>query len=179
MNGFTSTHVRMAMNICSTLLYKKLRYHQFGDNTLQYRHGYAIMLADSGKETRDGDLYARRRILHIRRAIRDPQNCRRLGYAPLANQENARIQSCRLLESEQGRVSRVHGQEEKHPSGRRPEINKATVGWQWTTKKLTAFRLFLMDCDPGRNSPWSALPVFSIALIYKICQWLDEAWAQN
>jgi hypothetical protein len=54
--------------------------------------------------------------------------------------------------------------------------------WQMTIKKFTAVWLPLIQ--PGklaRDNPWSTLPVFSIALTNKICQWLvnDTAWVPD
>lgn len=127
------------MNICSTMLHKSPQFLQTDNNTLQYRHRHAIILTDQGKETRNGDLYARNgRILYTRAAIRDPHDCRGLGDAPLTNQETTRIQSSWLLESQQSRVSRVHVEEEKHPSRRRQQKIKATAWWQTTIEILVA-----------------------------------------
>lgn len=105
------------MNTCS-MLHKYSQFVQIGNNTLQYRHGYAIMLPDLRKEMETSDLYARRRILHSRRVIRDPQNRRGLSYTTLAHQEAARIQGCRFLENQQSGVSRVLGKKEKYTSRR-------------------------------------------------------------
>lgn len=170
------------MNTRSTLLHKELQYHQIDDNTLQYRHGYGIMLADNGKETQDGDLYARNgRILYTRAAGRDPHDCRGLSDAPLTDQETARLQSGWFLESQQNRVSRVHGKEEKYPSRRPgPEINKASFCWQWTINKFTAVWLSLMRSGQlAKDNPWMLLLIFILhSCAIKSKTVLSGSWAR-
>jgi hypothetical protein len=82
------------------------------------------------------------------------------------------------LESQQSRVSRVLSNEEKHPS-RRAEINKASNRWQWTTKNLTAFRAIWTRLDNFPKAPGKLIPISSIALTLKSCQWLYETWVCN
>jgi hypothetical protein len=158
------------MNTRSTLLHKELQSIQIGNNTLQYRHGCGILFTDNGKETQDGDLYARNgRILYTRAVIRDPYDCRGLGYSPSANQETTRLQSGWLLENQQSRVSRVYGKEEKYPS-RRPEINKAGTYRHMTTNKLTAVNSPLTAWNPHRSEPYNLLPISSIQQTLSICK---------
>lgn len=70
-------------------------------------------------------------------------------------------------------------------TGTRQKIKPASC-WQWTINKFRAVRLFLMDCDPGRNSLWCTLPICSIATALKGCQeyamnihWLCRRWVRN
>jgi len=82
-------------------------------------------------------------------------------------------QDWRTLEDQARRFESVCRQT---PARTRPEINKATGWWQTTINKFTAVSLPLTEPEKlSRDKLRCTLPICSIALTFKGCQWLCVA----
>lgn len=142
---------------------------------LQTDATYGI-LASVSRNALDGKVHGddsnERAILHPRAGSRRATSINRYNYASHQSQEDKGFPGWEPMEDWRDRSRAVSRRAKQYP---RPEINKATAGWQMTINKFTAVRLLVRFLRPTTSSPRCTLPICSIALTFKSCQWLHMA----